>query len=295
MWRNRLMEPTTIARMAQPAHSLLAAAVRRASSSAATLVMQRQEDGIVSLQLSSPPVNSLSLETCKELTSTLGDLEFDGETRGVIIGSAAKGIFSAGLDIRSLIVTAEHNEDSVAEFWTAVQEMWLTLYMSPLATVAAISGHCPAGGCMLALSCDARVMAEGKYMIGLNEAQLGLLAPSWFSTLLKDTIGHRRAERMLQLGQLLPPEEALAVGMVDEVVPLAALRDASHDQLHQLLQVPTAGRVMAKQQVRQNAAAALKDFQSEDLDAFMAVIMQQSVQNGLKDYLSNLRKKEGDV
>lgn len=59
------------------------------------------------------------------------------------------------------------------------QEMWLTLYMTPLATVASISGHCPAGGCLLALSCDARVMAEGKYTIGLNEAKLGLVPPAW--------------------------------------------------------------------------------------------------------------------
>ena len=46
------------------------------------------------------------------------------------------------------------------------QEMWLALYLTPLATVAAISGHAPAGGCMLAMACDARVMVDGKYMIG---------------------------------------------------------------------------------------------------------------------------------
>ena len=56
------------------------------------------------------------------------------------------------------------------------QEMWLALYLTPLATVAAISGHAPAGGCMLAMACDARVMVDGKYMIGVNEVQLLLWA-----------------------------------------------------------------------------------------------------------------------
>ena len=56
------------------------------------------------------------------------------------------------------------------------QEMWLAFYLTPLATVAAISGHAPAGGCMLAMACDARVMVDGKYMIGVNEVQLLLWA-----------------------------------------------------------------------------------------------------------------------
>lgn len=169
------------------------------------------------MQLCSPPVNALSLAMCTELTKTLLELEEDHETKGVVLGSvrcsrissrqsiscccgdadvldsdrkcilsssfcqAVDGVFSAGLDIRSLLVTPDQPIDKVAEFWTAVQDLWLTLYMSPLAIVAAIPGHCPAGGCLLALSCDSRVMVQGRYGIGLNEVKMGLIPPRWFS------------------------------------------------------------------------------------------------------------------
>ena len=156
----------------------------------------------VEVRLSSKPVNALSFALCTELTETLRELEEDREVKGILLSSALDGIFTAGLDLRALLETPDHPVDRVAEFWTAVQEMWLTLYMSPLATVSAISGHCPAGGCLLALSCDARVMVQGSASIGLNEVQMGLVAPKWLSTLLKDTVGQRRAESMLQTGEV---------------------------------------------------------------------------------------------
>ena len=171
--------------------------------------------------------------------AALRSLEAEPSVRGVLLGSALPSVFSAGLDHTSLhgSTEAEH-----ARYWTAVQEMWLTLYMTPLATVASVGGHSPAGGCMLALSCDERVMVEGKPRIGLNETQLGIVAPPWFGTLLRDTVGARPAERMLQLGSLLSPEEALAAGMVDEVVPLHQLHGAASARLERLLAVPDAAR-----------------------------------------------------
>ena len=269
---------------------------RRAFSSSAearpsALVVQQQDDGVVSMQLSSKPVNGLSLDVCREFTATLKDLEANSAVRGMVLGSAVKGIFSAGLDLRSLLITPEQTADDLATFWTAVQELWLTLYMSRLATVAAISGHCPAGGCLLALSCDARVMVEGSYRMGLNEVHLGLVAPPWLSTMLKDTVGRRQAEWMLQLGQLLSADEALHVGMIDEVVPLASLHGASNAKMMELLSIPDGARAMAKQQVRRDAAAALRDFQNEDLDEFMSLITDPSVQMSLVAYLQSLKKK----
>ncbi|KAL1507162.1 hypothetical protein AB1Y20_008013 [Prymnesium parvum] len=271
--------------------TLCSGGLRRFSASS-SLVMQRQENGCVSLQLSSAPVNGLSLSLCSQLISTLKELEEDSSVRGLIIGSAVNGIFSAGLDIKSLILTPDYTEEDLCQFWNT--DLWLAIYMSPLATVAAISGHCPAGGCLLALSCDARVMAEGKYTIGLNEVKLGLVAPSWLSGLLKDTVGQRQAEWMLQLGKLVSPNDALAIGMVDKVVPLSGLHDASHEMLAQLLQVPDEARALAKRRARQGAAALLSDFRSEDLDAFLDLALRPSVQNALVAYLDGLKNKGSD-
>ena len=96
-----------------------------------------------------------------------------------------------------------------------------------------MEGHAPAAGCMLALSCDVRIMAaasgggSGKNgneiktptapTIGLNESQLGIVAPPWLAQQYIDTIGCRRAEVALQLGTLYQPEQALEIGLVDHL------------------------------------------------------------------------------
>ena len=121
-----------------------------------SLVIHRENDSsdIAQLQLRSKPVNSLDATLCAELVGAIKELEAAPDVRGVVLGSAVPNMYSAGLDLNEIL----RDVDERAQFWTRVQEMWLALYTTPLATVAAVSGHAPAGGCMLALACDARVM-----------------------------------------------------------------------------------------------------------------------------------------
>lgn len=242
---------------------------------------------MATVSLSKRPVNSLTQEVCEEVKAKLHELEADPDIRGVVLGSGVPGIFSAGLDLRSM---HGRTTDELAVFWTAVQEMWLALYMSPMATVAAISGHAPAGGCLLALACDYRVMAEGKSRIGLNESQIGLVAPPWLARMLVDAVGSRKAERMLQLGSLIGPEQALAAGLVDEVVPMQELPAASMARLNELVAVNPTGFATTKLQVRHYAAEALRKHQSEDLDTFIRSVQKEEVQATLGAYLAALSK-----
>lgn len=112
--------------------------------------------------------------------------------------------------------------------------MYIDLYGSRLATVAAIQGHAPAAGCFLAMACDYRAMSAGGLVggkkkiptIGLNETQLGIAAPPWMGQLLVRTIGFRRAELSLAMGTLFPPDQALEAGLVDVV--MSELPDGSN-------------------------------------------------------------------
>lgn len=104
----------------------------------------------------------------------------------------------------------------VRNFWWRLQEVWIKLYGSPFPTAAAINGHAPAGGCFLALSCEYRVMLP-KYTIGLNETQLGIVAPTWFMDSMRNVISSREAERALTLGKLFKTDEAFRIGMIDEI------------------------------------------------------------------------------
>jgi 3,2-trans-enoyl-CoA isomerase len=290
----RLLAATAVRR---PLVRLARGAARSWSSEAGDashLIVQRQDAGTASIQLSSAPVNGLSAGLLRELLGVLGDLDADTSVRGIVLGSAMPGVFSAGVHLPELLVGADGSVEHIAEYWGLLQEAWLTLYTTPLATVASISGHCPAGGCILALACDARVMVDGKGTIGLNEAAFGLVPPPWLSRMLIDVTGRRRAEDMIMRGVLLPPDEALAAGIVDAVVPLSSMRHEANSRLAALLQVPDVARRTAKQQLRHEAAEALRMAQSEDLDAVIRLVSTPAVQASIVGYLESLRKKSDE-
>ena len=138
-----------------------------------------------------------------------------------------------------------------SSFWQVQTECLSRLYRSRLVTVAAIRGSCPAGGCILALCCDHRVMtSDGS--IGLNEAALSMPVPQYWMLVLSRTVGWRRTEVMLQRGLLLSAQQAVQCGLVDEVVDdRAALLTAAEREAAERLRVPEAGRLASKRLMRE--------------------------------------------
>jgi enoyl-CoA hydratase/carnithine racemase len=96
----------------------------------------------------------------------------------------------------------------------------LRLYTFPKPTVAAITGHAVAGGCILALCCDYRLIAEGKKLMGLNEIKLGVPVPYLADCVLQGIVGTRCARDMMDTGEFYVPADALRMGLVDAVFPV---------------------------------------------------------------------------
>lgn len=173
----------------------------------------------------------------------------------------------------------------------ACQSLWLQLNDTRLATVAAIEGHCPAGGCLLSLTCDERVMVDNpKFSIGLNETKLGIVAPTWFVDSFRSAIGQRQAERHLQLGSLLSPQDALAIGMVDVIKPKEEVRPTAATLLQQYISIPRGARLTTKKMVRAHYVEPLRKSREKDVQAFLKIIMTEQVQAGLGKYLDSLSK-----
>lgn len=95
----------------------------------------------------------------------------------LILDSSCK-VFSAGLDLKTMHGATN---DELAHFWTAFRTLWMSIYDSRLATITAIQGPSPAGGCLMAIASDARIMSANAN-IGLNEAAFGLVVPVWGNT-----------------------------------------------------------------------------------------------------------------
>lgn len=263
---------------------------RRAFSNNKILVELDTSSGVATMKFKSPPVNSLSLDFLTEFCISLEKLENDRACRGLIITSAIPRVFSSGLDITEMCgKSTEH----YAEFWRAVQEMWIRLYGSNLVTVAAINGSSPAGGCLIALSCDYRIMVENpKYVIGLNEAQLGIVAPFWFKDTFVNAVGHRAAERSLQLGLLHSVPEAHRMGLVDEVVPEEKLQEKAVAVMAQWLALPDHARQLTKSMMRKAVLDHMLAHREEDIQNFVKFTSKDSIQKSLSTYMEMLRKKK---
>ncbi|NXF80965.1 ECI1 isomerase, partial [Sclerurus mexicanus] len=249
-----------------------------------------ESSGIAMMKFKSPPVNSLSLDFLTEFSISLEKLENDRACRGVIITSAIPKIFSSGLDITEMCgKSMEH----YGEFWRAVQELWLRLYGSNMVTVAAVNGSSPAGGCLVAMSCDYRIMAENpKFSIGLNETQLGIVAPFWFKDTFLNVVGQRIAERSLQLGSLYSAPEALKLGLVDELVPEEKLLEKASAVMAQWLALPDHARQLTKSMMRKAVLDRLVAHREEDIKYFINFISKESIQKSLRMYMEMLKKKK---
>lgn len=185
------------------------------------------------LRLARPPVNALNPELICALNSALEAAPREG-ARAVVL-SGQPGMFSAGLDVREL---ARLERDALHRFLTDFQRTQRLLAAMPIPIVAAITGHCPAGGTVLALFCDYRVMARGPFSIGLNEVQVGLYPGEVIAAAFTRLVGSRRAADLLARGALLDPDAAAAAGLVDELAEPAAALAQAHAYAAGLLALP---------------------------------------------------------
>jgi len=243
------------------------------------------------LRMNNPPVNALSKQFMADLQKSIQDCERDEKTRAVILTSNKPGVFCAGLDLKEIW---RKSEEEIVAFWTQIQDTSRTLYGSQLLTVAAINGTSPAGGTLLAFSCDHRVMVDHpKFRIGLNETQLGLAAPEWFKVPYQNLLGNRRAEKYLYQGTLLSVADAHRDGLVDDVCRSpepAKLLEITTKITEEYLGVPQFALIGTKQVLRQDHLDHMDRTRERDLAYFVATSQDEGVQKSLDGYMAMLSK-----
>ena len=156
---------------------------------------------------------------------------------------------------------------------------------------AAINGHSPAGGCVIALACDIRVMAEGNYIIGLNEVPVGIIVPDSIFQLYAFWLGKGNAARSLLEGKLFSPEEALKIGLVDELVNPASIMSATERRIRKYMALEPNTWQQSKLNIRKELIAAATADQSVVLEAMLTQWWSPTSRNLLKMIIDNLQKK----
>lgn len=244
-----------------------------------------EHGAIVELRLARPPVNALDPALCAGIADAVRAAE-DGGASGIVLSGGDK-VFSAGLDVPHLMTL--DTRDAVGAAWTGFLDAARAIAASPVPVAAAITGHSPAGGCVLALCCDYRVMAEGPFRIGLNETQVGLVAPEGIQRLMRRAVGAHRAELLLVTGELVDSARALEIGLVDALAPQGEVVARAVAWLEALAALPRAPVLHTRGIARADLVDALSP-EHIDIDTFVDAWNAPDTQAGLRALVARLGK-----
>ena len=239
------------------------------------------------LKMAKAPVNTFDIDMMNLFQNKIVELEEDPHIQGLVLTSAYDGIFSAGLDLKYL---ANPTPSDFKLFWSTFESMWKTLYLTPLATVAAINGSSPALGAVMALSTDYRIFVSNpKFKFGLNETSLGMIPPLWLQEMTARTIGLREAELHLGHSSMVSPEDALRIGYVDELSTSDALLDAATKKCSNFTKIPIGSRSDYKMYQRK----AIGDMAGQaSVDMMAENILGDEFQLTIKKIMDGLKKKK---
>jgi len=181
-----------------------------------TLVNVQKENGIALLELNNAPANTYSLAMMKELDAAILDARFDDSVHVLLLRGSGDKFFCAGADIGMLgDVTPQFKYN----FCLHANETLLRLENTPKLVIAALNGHTVGGGLEVAMAADIRIGRENGGKVGLPEVHLGVLPGTGGTQRLARLVGKAKAIELMALGTNMSMDDALALGLVNQVLP----------------------------------------------------------------------------
>jgi enoyl-CoA hydratase len=211
------------------------------------MIERSQNDGILTLRLAHGKVSALDVELLEALLHELEGVATD--VRAVIL-TGTGSTFSAGVD---LVRLTREGPDYVRRFLPLLSRCLRALFAFPRPVVAAANGHAIAGGCIIVLAADVRLMAEGMGRIGLPELLVGVPFPAAALEIVRFAVPRGNAPSLIYAGRTLSPRDALTAGLVDEVVAPTDLMARAQEVARQLASIPPQVHRLTKQALRAEA------------------------------------------
>ena len=240
------------------------------------------EQGVASISLNRAPANAYDWQMLRDLGNAIHRVRDESSIRVAVVRSALPKFFCTGADISTL---KDSDRAQFANFLTLAHETVDMITRTPKIFIAAVAGHCLGGGLELALCCDLRFAAAGKYRIGLAEVNLGLSPGMGGTQRLPRLIPKSRALHMMVTGEPVGPEQALQWGIVERVFP----EESFEDEIQKYAQKLAAGPTMAQGYIKLSVNTGLEASLSEGLAIERAhqnqLFASEDVAEGLKAFL----------
>lgn len=232
--------------------------------------------------------NAMDSVLIKELTTALLEADSRPDLEGIVL-HGKEGFFSSGLDLVALYA---YNEKEIEDLWNSFFSLIETFLRFSKPAISAISGHSPAGGCVLALCCDYRMMAEGEYVIGLNEVPVGLVVPQSIFALYAFWIGEAKAYKSLLTGKLYSPQDALADRLIDEIVDSRRLFRLSEQRLNNFTQFEKNAWRKSKRNFRQDLIQSFQENREKAIKDILEQWWKPSTREVMHILIENLNSKK---
>jgi enoyl-CoA hydratase len=243
------------------------------------VLLERRPDGVAVVTLNNPKVNALSqamLARIKEIA-----LDLTANPPGAVVITGGERIFAAGADISEFGGTAEGDRIGLG-FHSALD----AVAAIPRFVIAAVSGYALGGGCELSMACDYRIAGE-KAVFGQPEVLLGIIPGGGGTQRLPRLVGSSRAKEIVMTGRQVKSDEALRIGLVDEVVP----NDQLHERAFALAAEVARGALQAhaamKRAIDEGMSSTLVDGLLLERQLFTDVFATDDSQIGVKSFLEN--------
>jgi enoyl-CoA hydratase len=223
-------------------------------------MIERTDAGsIATLRLAHGKASALDVELVDAIARAVAEAAADDAVRAVLM-TGSGSIFSAGVDLFRL---ADGGREYAEQFVPALSRMLLEVFALPKPLVVAANGHAIAGGCILTLAADYRLMAQGNGRIGMPELLVGVPFPPSVLEAVRFAVPPQHLQALIYSGRTVSADDALRLGLIDEVVAAEDLAERASSVARQLASLPPRVFALAKRQLRDPAISRAKHYAAE--------------------------------
>lgn len=243
------------------------------------LTLERRDDGVALITLANGKVNALSRELLGEILAVAGELGSD--LPGAVVITGGDRLFAAGADISQF-----GGPDEARTIGAAFHDALDAVAALPRFVIAAVSGFALGGGCELTLACDYRIASE-RAVFGQPEILLGIVPGGGGTQRLPRAVGASRAKEMCLTGRQVRAEEALWIGLADEVVAPDALMERALGLAAEVASGALAGQAICKRLIDDGLSGSLSDGLALERDGFVEVFHTDDAGIGVASFLEH--------
>jgi len=240
------------------------------------------DGGVGTIRLDRPPMNAFSRQVQEELKACADEAARRGDVRAVVVYGGEQ-VFAAGADVKEMAAMSYAEMAPVARRLSAC---FGSVSEIPKPTVAAITGYALGGGMEVALGCDRRICGDNA-KLGQPEILLGIIPGGGGTQRLARLVGPSRAKDLIYTGRMVRADEALATGLVDQVVPADDVYPTARAWAEQFVSGPSAALAAAKKAIDGGLDVDLRTGLDLESEVFAALFATEDGQNGMASFVEN--------